>query len=115
MAGSFITTGNGDIDLFAHDSGHLWQTLFGIGEGSPWAAHFNVLHVLSNVLIGGGVLVVMSAWRVLYQAQRDGRLATTGLYARVRHPQYVGFVAVLFGFLVQWPTLLTLAMFPVLV
>ena len=103
------------LDLFAHDSGHLWQTLFGIGEGSPWAAHFNVLHVLSNVLIAGGVLVIMSAWRVLYQAQRDGRLATTGLYARVRHPQYAGFVAVLFGFLVQWPTLLTLAMFPVLV
>jgi protein-S-isoprenylcysteine O-methyltransferase Ste14 len=103
------------LDLFSHDAGHLWQTLFGIGEGSPWAAHFNVLHVLSNVLIGGGVLVIMSAWRVLYEAQRAGRLATTGLYARVRHPQYVGFVAVLFGFLVQWPTILTLAMFPVLV
>lgn len=103
------------LDLFSHDAGHLWQTLLGIGEGSPWAAHFNVLHVLSNVLIGGGVLVIMSAWRVLYEAQRDGRLATTGLYARVRHPQYVGFVAVLFGFLVQWPTILTLAMFPVLV
>ena len=103
------------LDLFSHDAGHLWQTLLGIGEGSPWAAHFNVLHVLSNVLIGGGVLVIMSAWRVLYEAQREGRLATTGLYARVRHPQYVGFVAVLFGFLVQWPTILTLAMFPVLV
>jgi protein-S-isoprenylcysteine O-methyltransferase Ste14 len=74
-----------------------------------------VLHVLSNVLIGGGVLVIMRAWRVLYEAQREGRLATSGLYARVRHPQYVGFVAVLFGFLVQWPTILTLAMFPVLV
>lgn len=103
------------LDLFSHDAGHLWQTLFGIGEGSPWAAHFNVLHVLSNVLIGGGVLVIMSAWRVLYEAQREGHLATTGLYARVRHPQYVGFVAVLLGFLVQWPTILTLAMFPVLV
>lgn len=103
------------LDLFSHDAGHLWQTLFGIGEGSPWAAHFNVLHMLSNVLIGGGILVIMSAWRVLYEAQRDGRLATTGLYARVRHPQYVGFVAVLLGFLVQWPTILTLAMFPVLV
>lgn len=103
------------LDLFSHDAGHLWQTLLGIGEGSPWAAHFNVLHVLSNVLIGGGVLVIMSAWRVLYEAQREGRLATTGLYARVRHPQYVGFVAVLFGFLVQWPTILTLVMFPVLV
>ncbi len=103
------------LDLFAHDSGHLWQTLLGIGGGSPWAAHFNVLHLLSNVLIGGGLLVIMSAWRVLYAAQREGHLATTGLYSRVRHPQYLGFIAVLIGFLVQWPTVLTLAMFPVLV
>ena len=33
----------------------------------------------------------------------------------MRHPQYVGFVLIMFGFLLQWPTLLTLAMFPVLV
>ncbi len=38
----------------------------------------------------------------------------TGPYARVRHPQYVGFIAILLGFLFQWPTVLTLAMFPVL-
>ncbi|MBP8286134.1 MAG: isoprenylcysteine carboxylmethyltransferase family protein, partial [Rhodoferax sp.] len=31
-----------------------------------------------------------------------------------RHPQYVAFVLILFGFLLQWPTLLTLLMFPVL-
>lgn len=31
-----------------------------------------------------------------------------------RHPQYVGFIMVMFGFLLQWPTILTLAMFPVL-
>jgi protein-S-isoprenylcysteine O-methyltransferase Ste14 len=43
------------------------------------------------------------------------RLATSGIYAYVRHPQYVGFILVMFGFLLQWPTLLTLAMFPVLV
>jgi protein-S-isoprenylcysteine O-methyltransferase Ste14 len=33
----------------------------------------------------------------------------------LRHPQYVGFVLVMFGFLLQWPTLVTLAMFPILV
>jgi protein-S-isoprenylcysteine O-methyltransferase Ste14 len=33
----------------------------------------------------------------------------------VRHPHYIGFVLVTFGFLLQWPTLLTLAMFSVLV
>ena len=37
-----------------------------------------------------------------------------GSYGYVRHPQYVGFILVMFGFLVQWPTVLTLAMFPVL-
>lgn len=47
--------------------------------------------------------------------QKSETLATTGPYAYVRHPQYVGFIAILVGFLLQWPTLLTLAMFPVLV
>ena len=55
------------------------------------------------------------AWKVLHAAQRAGTLATTGAYAVVRHPQYVGFIVIMFGFLLQWPTLPTLAMFPVLV
>ena len=42
-------------------------------------------------------------------------LATSGAYARVRHPQYVGFMAVMVGFLLQWPTIPTLVIFPVLV
>ena len=29
-------------------------------------------------------------------------------------PEYVGFILVIFGFLLQWPTMLTVAMFPVL-
>ncbi|HUM67240.1 MAG TPA: isoprenylcysteine carboxylmethyltransferase family protein, partial [Chloroflexota bacterium] len=36
-------------------------------------------------------------------------------YAYLRHPQYAGFTFILLGFLLQWPTLLTLLMFPVLV
>ena len=59
-------------------------------------------------------MLIAAGWRVLYEAQRRGTLATTGIYARIRHPQYVGFVLVMFGFLLQWPTLLTVAMFPVL-
>lgn len=45
---------------------------------------------------------------------KQGR-ATTGSYAYVRHPQYDGFILILLGFLLQWPTLLTVVMFPVLV
>jgi protein-S-isoprenylcysteine O-methyltransferase Ste14 len=51
---------------------------------------------------------------VLYEAQGTGQLAVDGPYARIRHPQYVGFVLIMFGFLLQWPTLITLVMFPIL-
>jgi protein-S-isoprenylcysteine O-methyltransferase Ste14 len=48
-------------------------------------------------------------------AQRVGGLATEGAYARMRHPQYVGFILIMVGFLLQWPTFATLLMFPILV
>lgn len=99
------------IDWFSHDAGHLPEMLFG-WRGSP---HFGPFHLLSFLLIGGGFWLLSVAWPVLYAAQRAGRLAMTGPYARIRHPQYVGFVLILTGFLVQWPTILTLAMYPVLV
>jgi protein-S-isoprenylcysteine O-methyltransferase Ste14 len=99
------------LDLASHDAGHLWFTLLDL-KGS---AHFNAVHLVSDALIFAGFLIIASAWRVLHEAQRAGRLATTGLYAYVRHPQYAGFIVILLGFLLQWPTLLTLAMFPVLV
>ena len=99
------------LDLSSHNAGHLWETLFG-WKGDP---HLNPLHVLSELLIFGGFLLLAAAWDVLYKAQRSGRLATTGPYARVRHPQYDAFMLIMFGFLMQWPTILTLAMFPVLV
>lgn len=98
-------------DLMSHDAGHLWHTLFGL-KGDP---HFGFLHLLSTVVIIAGFFLLGGAWRVLYAAQKEGRLATTGAYAYVRHPQYVGFIVIMLGFLLQWPTLLTLIMFAFLV
>lgn len=100
-----------NIDWFAHDSGHLLEMLFG-WEANP---HFGPFHMLSFVFIFAGFSLISVGWRELYQAQRERRLATGGPYRRVRHPQYVGFIAVMTGFLFQWPTLLTLAMYPLLV
>jgi len=98
------------IDWFSHDAGHFLEMMFG------WKAnpHFGPFHILSFVLIGGGFVLIASAWRVLYEAQRRRALAATGPYSYVRHPQYVGFVLIMLGFLVQWPTILTIAMFPIL-
>ncbi len=59
--------------------------------------------------------MLAAAWKILYSAQRAGQLATRGPYAVIRHPQYVGFMLVMSGFLLQWPNLPTLAKFPVLV
>ena len=66
------------------------------------------------MFLGFGLYLLSSAWNVLYHAQRRNSLAIAGPYARIRHPQYVAFVLVLLGFLLQWPTLLTLLIFPVL-
>jgi protein-S-isoprenylcysteine O-methyltransferase Ste14 len=93
-----------------HDSGHLWSTLLG-EKGDP---HFGPLHIASYVFLGFGFYLLSSAWNVLYHAQRRHTLATAGPYARIRHPQYVAFVLILLGFLLQWPTVLTLLMFPIL-
>lgn len=99
------------VDWFSHDAGHLLEMIFG-WKANPHAGPF---HFLSFVFIGAGFLLISAAWKTLYEAQRQGVLATTAAYGYVRHPQYVGFILVMFGFLLQWPTLLTLAMFPVLV
>lgn len=100
-----------DVNWLSHESGHLWHTLFGL-QGNP---HVDPLHVLSNILIFGGFWLLAAAWRVLYAAQRRHELAVTGPYAVVRHPQYDAFILIMAGFLIQWPTILTLLMFPVLV
>lgn len=111
LASGWLQSAYPGVDWFAHDAGHLLEMMFG-WKSNP---HFGPFHLLSFILITGGFLLLAAAWRVLHAAQQAGELAVHGPYARIRHPQYVGFVLIMLGFLVQWPTLLTLAMFPVLV
>lgn len=111
LLSGWLTTRFPEIDWFAHDSGHLPEMLFG------WRLnpHFGPFHLLSMIFIFGGFLLLSAAWRVLYQAQRSHNLATSGPYAYLRHPQYLAFIVIMVGFLLQWPTLITLVLFPILV
>ncbi len=99
------------LDLLSHNAGHLWSTLLG-EKGDP---HFGILHIASYVFLGYGFLfAINSHGRCCTTHNVIILLAVTGPYARIRHPQYVAFVMILLGFLLQWPTLLTLIMFPIL-
>ncbi len=96
------------LNPFSHASGHLWLVLFG---GGP--AMMTAIHIVSNGLVIVGFMIMGKGWALIHAAK--GELATTGPYARARHPQYTGLFLVMIGMLVQWPTIITALMFPVLI
>ena len=103
------------VRFFGLDSSHLnanlWSTLLGVGE-----LGMMISMVLGYVLLFVGIGLFAQGWRELYRAQKEKRLATGGLYAFVRHPQYTGLFVGLFGEgVVHWPTIFSVALFPVIV
>ena len=99
-----------DLDK-VHLSANLWSTLLGVGE----------LGMMISMLLGYGLLffgigLFVQGWRELYRARQENRLATDGLYAFVRHPQYTGLFIGLFGEgVVHWPTIFSITVFPLIV
>ncbi len=65
------------------------------------------------IITGFGLLLVVAGWRPIYRAKEE--LVTKGVYHYVRHPQYVGLLLVTLGWLIHWPTIPTLVMWPILV
>ncbi|MGX6566845.1 methyltransferase family protein [Cupriavidus necator] len=98
-----------DIPRTAY-SGHLWATLLGYG---PTGALIEMM--LGGIFILIGIVLVVRGWGAVYRASREGRIAQEGPYAVVRHPQYTGIMLAVFGQVVHWPTLITVAMFPLIV
>ena len=83
LLSGWLQTAYPDINWLAHDSGHLLEMTLG-WKGNP---HFGPFHILSFIFIGGGFWILSAAWNVLYKAQREGKMAVSGLYEKVRHPQ----------------------------
>lgn len=96
------------LNPFAHESGHLWVTFFGGG-----AATLALVHAVSNGLMILGFFMMGSGWGRIHKA--EGGLVTDGIYGYVRHPQYTGLFVITIGLLIQWPTIITAVMWPVLI
>ncbi len=105
---SFLGSRYPVLNPFSHASGHLWVTLLGGG-----AAMMTAIHIVSNVLMFGGLIIIAHGWGKIHRAQ--GALVTNGLYAWVRHPQYSGLFLITIGLLIQWPTIITALTWPILV
>ncbi|MDR5694589.1 MAG: isoprenylcysteine carboxylmethyltransferase family protein [Armatimonadota bacterium] len=92
---------------FNHLNGHLWATLL----GAPNWAKLLICQVGSLIMIAG-LIIMGKAWKQIHRAK--GELVTDGLYGYMRHPQYFGLFLFIVGLLIQWPTLITLLMGPIL-
>ncbi|HVM61085.1 MAG TPA: isoprenylcysteine carboxylmethyltransferase family protein [Verrucomicrobiae bacterium] len=90
-----------------HFRGHAWAYLFGWGDTGAI-----VCDVIGQLLIAAGAVLALVGWRQIYRG--SGELVRTGLYRHIRHPQYAGFFLFLIGSIVNWPTLITLVMLPLL-
>lgn len=94
-----------------HLSANLWSTLLGMGETGMM-----ISMILGYTLLFIGIGIFMEGWRELHRARKENRLVTDGLYRFVRHPQYTGlFIAVFGEGIVHWPTLFSVALFPVII
>ncbi len=107
----YVLSGYLGLDIpWLHQSGHLWATLFGWGDLGAM-----IEMTLGYGFVFAGISLLIEGWREVYRARREGRLATDRLYGVVRHPQYNGIFLAIFGQLIHWPTIPTLALFPLIV
>ena len=107
----YLLTGFLGIDIpLSEYSGHLWVTLLGYG---PLGAIVEMM--LGGIFILLGIILLIWGWTTVYRASREGSLAQNGPYELIRHPQYTGIMLAVFGQVVHWPTLITVALFPLIV
>ena len=96
------------LQPYSHKFGHLWVVLFG-GSTIAWA----IVMFLSLLFLVAGYTLMSKGWRLVHQSK--GAVVNAGVYRYVRHPQYTGLYLLIIGFLIQWPTFLTVLMTPILV
>jgi protein-S-isoprenylcysteine O-methyltransferase Ste14 len=86
-------------------------------EMTPVGVNIGMSHAMAHgafLMVVGAILIIVG-WVTLYTNGRDGRLVTGGIYRYSRNPQYLGFILVLFGWILGWPTTLTVTLAPILI
>ena len=66
-----------------------------------------------------GLILILAGWRTIYKAywskdRGEGALVTGGIYRYIRHPQYTGLMLLSLGMILDWATLPTLILLPVM-
>jgi protein-S-isoprenylcysteine O-methyltransferase Ste14 len=84
---------------------HLWVTI-GLMD-------YTTNHLLSGIAIAVGTALVVEGHLTLHKA--SGRIVDWGIYRYVKHPQYIGIIVITGGMLIEYPTLLGIAMWAVLI
>ena len=102
-----------DPKLFGMYESHLWAYLLSwTGIISLEASVFIVMLSSTTLIVLGFILLTMG-WKKVYHG--GSALVTDGLYARLRHPQYLGLILIVVAFLIMWPTILTILLAPFLI
>ena len=92
----------------------LWYFLVGlIGYDSFVSVYLGVVLPMANAIIIAGILLIVFGWSRIFKAK--DLLVTTGIYAHVRHPQYLGFLVLTLGINFLWTTFSTILLWPILV
>lgn len=68
--------------------------------------------VLGTWLSMIGLFLIALGWRKIHKAEG---LVTTGIYRFMRHPQYMGIFLFTFGWILHWPSVITMILWPILV
>jgi protein-S-isoprenylcysteine O-methyltransferase Ste14 len=98
---------------FGMNESHLWAFALDRLGLVPIQSGVYLVMVVSMTLIAAGLSLLAVGWATVYRG-RDG-LVTGGIYRYLRHPQYLGLILIVVAFNIQWPTLPTVVMAPVLI
>ncbi|SJZ78524.1 methyltransferase family protein [Selenihalanaerobacter shriftii] len=94
------------LNPYSHENGHLLAS-FGLGVDKAL-----VICQIGSLLFGIGMIIIGIGWWQIHRSK--GGLVTSGIYKYIRHPQYLGIFLLTIGMMIQWPTISTLVMWPIL-